>query len=232
MDYYNKIAISGKMTSGKTTVSDFLINSYDYSPIRSAEYLKNICHDLATINMVESVNSPHFIINSAREFLKINTKFISKDDQEYEKLIKELEELRQQFSHVKDTTKKTNDVREMLQVVAKTISENVREDIWIQSSLKKMNSLLKEGKTKIVHDDLRYQFEFDELRRQGFVLIRLEVSPEVQAKRIKTLYGKIEPELINHISEMDLDYKDFDYTINADQPLIDMLEEIKNIITG
>lgn len=232
MDYFNRIAISGKMTSGKTTVSNFLIDSFGYTPIRSAEYLKKICNDLAILNMVESVNSPEFVINSAIEFLKINTNYIANNEYEFEKLLKEFGKLRRQFSHVKDTKKKTNDVREMLQVVAKTISENVREDIWVQTSIKEMNKLIKEGKTKIVHDDLRYQFEFDRLRKAGFVILRLEVSEKVQKKRVKTLYGKIAPERYDHISETDLDNSKFDYVIDADQPLINMLDEIKQLIIG
>lgn len=232
MDYFNRIAISGKMASGKTTVSNFLIDSFGYIPIRSAEYLKKICNDLAILNMVESVNSPYFVINSVRESLKMNTKFIAKDEQEKEKLLKEFETLRQQFSHVKDISKKTDDVREMLQVVANVISTNIREDIWVESSMKTMDKLNQDSKMKIVHDDLRYQFEFDRLRKAGFVILRLEVSEKVQKKRVKTLYGKIAPERYDHISETDLDNSKFDYVIDADQPLINMLDEIKQLIIG
>lgn len=45
-------------------------------------------------------------------------------------------------------------------------------------------------KTHVIIDDLRYQNEYDILRKHGFVFIQLIVSPHIQEQRIRKLYTK------------------------------------------
>lgn len=228
----NRIAISGKICSGKTTVSDYLKDNYGFTQIRSAEFLKKICSTMAKINLLSSVSSANQTATaSLYNILDNYIRYISKNDIEYNKVKEEITRLHKEFSHIKDASKKTDDVREMLQVVANELIEKVRQDIWVSSTIKYMKELeLTEGVTKFVHDDMRYPFEYDALRKEGFVLIRLNISKEIQLKRIKKLYGKIKPERLEHISETALDRALFDYEISSDQPLPDMLLEIKKII--
>lgn len=232
MDSFNKIAVSGKIASGKTTVSDYLKEKFGYVQIRSAEYLKKICSDMAKLNLMESMD-PTISTDLIEKKLNENIEFISKDRNEYIKLKDRLEELRHDFSHVRSTDKKTDDVREMLQVVANVILNEIRQDIWVGASIKQMKSLkLEMGHEKFVHDDLRYPFEFTALRKEGFVICRMDITEETQAKRIKKIYGNINPERLTHISETGLDNHIFDYNFSTEQPLDKMLTEIKNTIAG
>ena len=228
----NRIAISGKICSGKTTVSNYLRDEYGFTQIRSAEFLKKICSTMANINLILSMSSERrFVVDSLYKVLDNHIRYISKDDSEYNKITEEMTRLHKEFSHIKNTSKKTDDVREMLQVVANELINKVREDIWISSTIKYMKELeTTKGITKFAHDDMRYPFEYDALRKEGFVLIRLNISKETQLKRVKKLYGEVRPERLEHISETALDRGLFDYEINSDQPLPYMLAEIKKII--
>jgi phosphomevalonate kinase len=72
-----------------------------------------------------------------------------------------------------------------------------------------------------VLDDLRYQNEAQWLRKNGWKLIRIEVSPHILQQRRAEKLGEdydISPDL--HISELDLDYwTDWDYVIHNDYSL-------------
>lgn len=231
MDLFNKIAISGKIASGKTTVSDYLHDELGYVQIRSAEYLKRICKDMAKLNLLES-SEANINTSIIEKSLNKDINFISNSKEEEELIRYKIDELRTRFSHVKSTDRKTDDVREMLQIVANVLLNEVRQDIWVGSAIKTMKSLQKEGLHKFVHDDIRYPFEFSALRKEGFVLFRMDITEVTQSKRIKKIYGDIAPERLTHISEIALDRHVFDYNFSSEIPLDDMLNEIKETVVG
>lgn len=223
----NKIAISGKIASGKTTVSDYISNNYGHIQIRSAEYLKKLCMDIAIGNKKSQILTGKLktIYSEAYETVQ----FIAINEEESRLIWNRLKPLMKEFNDVLDTSKKTDRVRSMLQIVANDLIDNVRQTIWIDSLIKGVGDKL-ETSPLFVHDDLRYPFEALALRNAGFTLIRLDISKEEQLKRVGELYPDLNLKRLNHKGETALDKHGFDYVISSNQPLEDMLTEINTII--
>ena len=91
MDLYSKVSISGKMTSGKTTMSDRLNREHGYKQIRSAQYLKELCEALIQQNMFELSGNTSPSIND-----KVDRAIwrLSNDHDEFQKIKIEVECLR------------------------------------------------------------------------------------------------------------------------------------------
>ena len=87
--------------------------------------------------------------------------------------------------------------RKMLQRIG-TQARDKDPDHWIKQLILKLTP-----GGKFVIDDCRYLNEAKYLRENGFVIWRLEVSPEVQEQRIRSLYADPDQHLSNrdHPSE-------------------------------
>jgi dephospho-CoA kinase len=84
----------------------------------------------------------------------------------------------------------------------------------------------------IVIDDLRLPNEYKMLKKNGFIIIRLDITPETQIKRIMNLYPDTwneHLENINNYTEVSLDDYDFDYTIDSNT-LESMADRLTKII--
>ena len=67
-------------------------------------------------------------------------------------------------------------------------------------------------------DDLRYPNEAEYLKKNGFTLVKLRISPELQEKRLRETYPdtwKKHLEFQNHFTEQGLADNLFDYIINV-----------------
>ena len=170
-----KIAISGKIASGKTTTAN-LIKEYfpDAVVLSFAKRLKELASELLDYN-------------------------------------------------------ENNKDRKKLQELGIAI-RNIDKDAWIKS-LDKRSKLYK----NIIIDDLRMENEYKYVKEQGYIIIRLNVSKEMQIQRIKRLYPNNYEEHINrlnHITETELDNHNFDYVFNSDdiEQFINNIKEILNKI--
>ena len=71
----------------------------------------------------------------------------------------------------------------------------------------------------IIIDDLRLCNEYTYLKEKGYIIIRLNISTDVQLERLKRLYPKTweeQAKRLNHFTETELDNHKFDYTFNSD----------------
>lgn len=81
----------------------------------------------------------------------------------------------------------------------------------------------------IVIDDLRFPNELEKLKSEGFYIIRLNISPQIQLERLKNKYpDNYQNHLkgLNHNSEIHIDKLDVDYTIESDHNLKGTLDKI------
>jgi hypothetical protein len=116
-----------------------------------------------------------------------------------------------------------NKNRELLQEFGSKVRE-ISPDAWIKSLDHRTS-----GKEFLIIDDLRMENEYEYCKKNGYIIIRLDVSPEVQEKRIKDIYPdnwKDHLDRRNHITETALDNYKFDYRINTDE-----IEKINDKIT-
>jgi len=63
--------------------------------------------------------------------------------------------------------------------------KTIDSKVWINRTLREC-----EGKTNIVIDDMRFKDEFDTLKEQGWILIKINISEEERIININSKYGK------------------------------------------
>jgi adenylate kinase family enzyme len=173
-----RIAILGKMCSGKTTTSNFII-----------DYLKNNENII-----IKKVSFATKVYDIAYDLFDMKIKN-----------------------------------RELLQSIGTKMRE-IDEDIWIKY-------VLKNNKNNIIIDDLRYPNELEALKRENFIIIKLELDKDTQLKRLKKCYPDTYQNHINnmnHESEslMDtMDNSEFDFILKSDDNiLVNLIKCINEII--
>lgn len=234
MGDFDRIAISGKMCSGKTTVANMLQHEMDYTRMFFAQEIKILCRDIVNYNKAAAANLEIELRRPLLEIIWNDIQRITKTDEEYSAAIEQLLEIMEDYKHViyydLSSDKKTNDIRKMLQQVGTDYMRvNVSDSIWINAL---QSSIAKAGEVKIIIDDVRYPNEFEMLRKEGFVMIRLNVSREVQLRRLKQLYGLIDESKLRHTSEIAIDHAPFDYVLDSDQSAEELLKDIRLLIGG
>ena len=167
-----KIAIIGKMCSGKTTVANYLMKiNNDFIKLSFADKVKEIAKDLFGME--------------------------KKD-------------------------------RKLLQMIGTKMRE-IDQDIWAKYTANKTN--LSEF---VIIDDLRYKNEFDILRINGFKIIKLKISNDLQLNRLKKEYPdtwKEHSSNCSHQSEIEIDSideKNIDLIINVDEKINELFKIIEN----
>jgi dephospho-CoA kinase len=114
-----------------------------------------------------------------------------------------------------------------------SLGQKMREidsEVWLDYVIQQC-----ENKEFCLVDDLRYQNEYEALVKNGFKIIRLNLSDELQEKRIREVYpDNFEDHLINrtHLSERNT----FQW-LNEEHPHLSIdssedINEIKNIINS
>ena len=145
-----KIAISGKMCSGKSFITNLLIKHFE----KENKHFKKL-------------SFADDVYKIARELFNMKTKN-----------------------------------RELLQSIGTKMRE-IDKDIWAKSTIERSKKL-----QNVIIDDLRYPNELKYLKKNNFILIRLNISKEEQMKRLKETYPNTfhqHIENINHHSETSLD---------------------------
>lgn len=87
---------------------------------------------------------------------------------------------------VKDVAKEIFDMKDKDRTLLTSIGSKMREidsEVWINYVIKQT-----ENKSHCIIDDLRYQNEYETLVKNGFKIIQLHISEDLQEKRIKEVY--------------------------------------------
>ena len=120
--------------------------------------------------------------------------------------------------------------RELLQSIGTKMRE-IDNDVWI-------NHIIKKNYKNVIIDDVRYKNELETLKKNGYLLIKLNISKDYQINRLKSLYkDKFDEHYrnMNHVSEMFIDVAPddiFDIIINVDTEKINILEIVKKHIVS
>lgn len=216
----NRIAFSGKMGSGKTSLSTYLIDN-GYERVSLAGPLKEFAALFANYNEDNDFNYWADMIGMLRELDKPYQKF-----SQYPDLLQLLyDDVLITFRDIKTLENKTEDVRKLLQTIGQRFREIIDQNVWVDYLI---NSL--DPNKKYVIDDMRYVNEYEKLVAAGFVAIRLKISEEVRRARLQILYGELSDAALNHISEVALDDIPFAYYVSADADLESAINELKYIL--
>jgi hypothetical protein len=190
-----RIAISGKIASGKTTISRYLEEKHGFKWAIIAGTIKEleVIHAGEQHWWEERIEPYCVSIAAASE---LNYGYVKR-------------KILECFNRYPQMPGQKN--RALLQDLGtETGRRYFGEDIWV-------NTVLEQTKDyeNVVVDDCRYQNEFEALRKAGFATIRIEVPHNIQMVRVHELYGTMDDGKLNHPSELDLDarVRDFDYII-------------------
>jgi hypothetical protein len=113
--------------------------------------------------------------------------------------------------------------RKRLQYFGTEGARAIDQDIWVKIYLARIRI---NPEIKYVTDDVRFRNELETVKKEDFLVIKLEVDPSVQEERIKRLYGEFDPKILAHASELEIGGLKGDITVDANQPLKKMLIEI------
>lgn len=225
-----QIGISGKMTSGKTTVCRYLIERYGYTPISFATPIKWIAEDWFQKQCLQprTGRSIDYSLDSTNELFHFLVRVFQDDYAKASHALDFLiESVLPHYQNMDWTVEKGDQWRSLLQSIGNGIRKEIDDLTWVHYMISQINP-----EKLYVCDDIRYQNEYKVLSETYFKVIRLNISTEEQEKRLLRLYGHIPYDRIHHISETDLDQTSFPYRISADQPLSSVLQEAVSIVEG
>jgi adenylate kinase family enzyme len=221
-----RVSISGKITSGKTTCSEHLMEQYGFQRISFATPIKQIA------NWFQEYLSKEFDDNDDGSLMEGNKLFkylvqVNLDNYIYASKCFDIliNDIFPYYDDIDWSIEKSDRWRQLLQEIGNGLREQVNPTIWIDYTIETLDP-----DESYICDDLRYRNEYIAMERAGFTMIRLNIDPEVQQERINRIYGTIDPIRLQHSSEIDLDYTEFPYTINANQDLQEVLYHIDNIV--
>ena len=116
--------------------------------------------------------------------------------------------------------------RWLLQQIGTKFRE-IDDNIWI-------NYIINKHVDNIIIDDVRYQNEIMALKKNGYILIKLKISRELQISRLHDLYKDLfnqHYKNIDHVSELFIDVAPddmFDLVVDVDNE--DAFEKIKHLL--
>jgi dephospho-CoA kinase len=199
------IAISGKMTSGKTTIAEELKKNYGYEIITIATPIKKTCN---------------LLIEDQEELKEYFNRTLTKDqDEVYVKMTKAYYENFKNAVWEKEANgfyKKNEWYRKLTQDVGNIMREKFGEDVWCSMLLESVKKDMQEGK-KLVCDDVRLIVEKNLFQQNDFEVIRLNISEEAQKKRVFEKYGDVPEAQLKHRTEVELDNEKFPLVIDTDK---------------
>lgn len=183
-----RIAISGKMGSGKSTAAQILQELYGFEIVSLATPLRRLVEiakadkteELAHAYMLRLFEHPD---NATAAF------------QRYMALCYDCAE----------ELAGPGKPRNFLQRLGTEVGRAIEPDVWVRELLKKTSF----ATVNIVCDDMRFLNEATLLRASGWELWRMEISEEIREVRLARLNGGVLPEDHNerqlHLSETELD---------------------------
>lgn len=154
------------------------------------------------------------VLSFAKRLKDIVSELFTREDDQYSSMPFEDYVLRDEVSRENAMGKQ----RKLLQDFGTKVRE-IDPNAWVNALDKQARECERNG-VHIIVDDLRMPNEYAYCKHNGYILIRLEVSRQVQEKRIKRIYNNYEEHLsrLDHHTEVALDSYPFDYVIHTDNP--------------
>jgi hypothetical protein len=200
------------MASGKTVCSNYLVENHNYNKISLAEPIYWIVNNL---NKESSINLYYHYLDPY-----INPP-LTYDNQI--KIINLIEKIK------KIPNEKPKPRKRLQWFGTDGIRKQICDTMWIDILL---NRISKNPEKKYVVDDVRFPNELEILKKNNFIIVKLEVDSHIQRERLQHLYGKFDESILYHDSEKDIEKLKGDITINANTPLKIMFQDLKKGLKG
>jgi len=201
---------TGKMTSGKTSLANHLVVHRGFTRIALADPIKEIEIELGKLSPIEITNKHMAILDPMQKAM-------------FCKILEEAERI----------PRETPKPRKRLQFIGtEGARQRISDDIWIR-----LGDYRASQHQNVCIDDIRFPNEFDYFRSKDWISVAVLVSLEVQWKRLTTLYGDIDPSILQHASETGIEEilarGEYDYWVDTSDTTVDeagdYLMEIMNL---
>lgn len=211
------IAFSGKMASGKDYVADRFSELFtNSSKVSFADALKREVDSIFAYVTDESSKN-----TSCEDFCQI---FYCQEE-EYERI----SEIVQDFPEEYNWERKTDAMREALQVWGTEVRRKQDELYWVKKVEEKIRDNYRNGIFSII-TDVRFYNEAESLRSFGVPIVRLVISPDIQIERIMNRDGGFDFSRLSHISEVDLDDFHFDLALDGSKDSSILVKQIYDFL--
>lgn len=199
------LALSGKMAAGKSTILQELAKHHSFQALSIGSVIK----PLAT-QLIE--DKPSFIL-SLKQALGESEQVMSTIGN----VLEFFDLTFQKVEWVKDEAGqfiKTPAYRRLLQEFPTILRRAFGNAIFLEILLSQKQEELCRDQSFVV-DDLRLPEEMELLKKYGFLIVRLDISPAEQKQRLLATYGAYEEKALVHPTETALDEKVFDLRIDV-----------------
>jgi dephospho-CoA kinase len=205
----SRVMVIGKMTSGKTTVADHLVDNFGFKKLTLAKALKDMIVAIEAGDGAQKIVTEHVM----------NHVYLSAIERE--RMVTAIEKT-MTLPH------ETPKPRKRLQYLGTEGGrQTVRDTIWIDIIKGQVKP-----KEKYVIDDVRFLNEYQAFYAINFVPIQVRITDETQKTRIIRLYGEFDPNILKHPSETEQAKITIDpkYSINNDGPIDHLYYYVEKIL--
>ena len=206
----DRIAFSGKICSGKSTMADMIAKEFGHEKLSFATPLKNIAKLLRDGSLSE-VYKYCVELWEDKDFARKFTAW----------LVNNVAAPRTIKFELKDDVG-----RKILQTLGDGGRNVFGKGLWTDLLFKRLKP-----ERKYVIDDVRYPHEIEQLKEHGFVVIRLEVDEDVRLQRLRKLYGTVVQDRLTHPSETALDnYEGFTAVVKTNGNKDQQYDAVKSVL--
>ena len=105
-------------------------------------------------------------------------------------------------------------------------------DVWIKKARLEMDNIraFNNPRRSLINTDCRQQNEYDFLKAQGFIFVRVDALKSIRVERMLELGETVSPEYLNNETENTLDNFEYDYRIINNGTPEDFAREITELI--
>lgn len=171
-----KLALCGKLRSGKSLVAGYLSLMHDFQPFAFGDALKNAFH--RAFPQIPRQPKPRAYYQSFGQWARA------------------------------------------------TIDENV----WIDATMRKVDEYLAQNCLRISIEDVRQQNEYDRLKREGFVFVRITAPDELRLERARKAGDDFTEADLAHETEVFVDTFEVDYEVANDGTVDELCAKVDVII--
>jgi hypothetical protein len=214
------LGFSGKLASGKDSVALGVVSALKLEPVVHMSFAQPLKEEVNQAIMLIHDRSA----NEAREILRVN------DSDVFDEFVSLLSYALAETPGATSMTR-TAGMRRVLQFWGTEVRRAEQDDYWVSKAVVNGLNFASAGKN-LFYTDGRFPNEIEGPQSVGFMVIRLEVSPEVQAERLALRDGLIpDPLSLVHPSETALDdYKGFDLVTDNEGKFEDTVELVSSWI--
>lgn len=171
-----KLALCGKLRSGKSLVAGYLSLMHDFQPFAFGDALKNAFH--RAFPQIPRQPKPRAYYQSFGQWARA------------------------------------------------TIDENV----WIDATMRKIDDYLAQNRLRILIEDVRQQNEYDRLKREGFVFVRITAPDELRLERARKAGDDFTETDLAHETETFVDSFEVDYEVANDGKVDELCAKVDMVI--